>query len=279
MFLTINGNRFYVEDHGPRDGIPMIVHHGAPGLGDHKEPKRAFAIPLSDQYRVIVFDARGSGLSEGNPPLTHEQWAADIDALRAHFGFEKIIMAGGSYGGFMSMEYALRYPDRVMALILRDTAPDNDHHEVAIQNALKSTRVRVDPEKLARIMEGRCLSNEDMRECYKEIQPLYNHKWDPEKDAARLKEIIFRYETHNFAFSYNMKHFDLKPHLPSIRVPTLIVVGRHDWITPVECSEVIHRLIPDSRLEIFENSGHSPQLEEPERFQQVVREFLAEHGL
>jgi len=76
-----------------------------------------------------------------------------------------------------------------------------------------------------------------------------------------------------------MKHYDLKPHLPSIRVPTLIIVGRHDWITPVECSEEIHRLIPNSRLEIFENSGHSPQLEEPERFQQVVREFLASNGL
>lgn len=276
MMIPINGNRLYVEDHGPRDGFPIIVHHGAPGLGSHTEPKRSF-VPFADTYRVIIFDARGSGISEGNPPFTHEQWAADIDGLRSHFGFEQIVMAGGSYGGFMSMEYAIRYPNRVRAMVLRDTSPDFHHHATANENALKSSRVKVDPEKLARVMEGRCLSDEDMRECYKEIQPLYNHNWDPEKDAERLNSIIFRHETHNFAFTHNLKHYDLKPMLPSLKIPTLITVGRHDWITPVSCSETIHRLIPNSRLVIFENSGHSPQLEEPERFQAVVREFLAEH--
>jgi proline iminopeptidase len=279
MMLEINGNQLYVEDHGPQGGFPMIVHHGAPGLGDHSEPNRAFAIPFSDKYRVIIFDARGSGRSEGKPPFTHEQWAADIEALREHFGCDQIIMAGGSYGGFMSMEYTLRYPSRVRALILRDTAADNDHHEAANRNALTSARVKVDAEKLARIMEGRCRSDEDMKECYKEIQPLYNAKWDPEKDAERLAHILFRHATHNFAFAFNLKHYDLKPQLPLIRVPTLITVGRHDWITPVPCSETIHRLISGSRLEIFENSGHSPQLEEPEKFQAVVRTFLTSVGL
>lgn len=277
MFIEINGNKLYVEDHGPKDGFPIIVHHGAPGLGDHIEPKTAYALPLSDKYRVIIFDARGSGRSEGNPPFTHEQWAADIDGLRSYFGFEQIVMAGGSYGGFMAMEYAIRYPERVKALLLRDTSADNAHNEAAIRNALSSDRVNVDREKLARIMEGRCLSNEDMMECYTEIQPLYNAKWDPAKDTERLERIIFRYETHNFAFSHNLPNYDLKPHLPNIKVPTLIVVGRHDWITPVEASETIHRLIPHSRLEIFENSGHSPPLEEPEKFQRLTREFLAEH--
>jgi proline iminopeptidase len=279
MFIEINGNQLYVEEHGPRDGFPMIVHHGAPGLGDHGEPKRAFALPFSSKYRVIIFDARGSGRSEGKPPFTHEQWAADIDALREHFGCEQIIMAGGSYGGFMSMEYAVRYPDRVRALILRDTSANNDHSEVANRNALNSDRVKVDREKLERLMEGLCRSDEDMKDCYKEIQPLYNAKWDPSKDAERLNNIIFRHETHNFAFAYNLKHYDLTSQLPSIKVPTLITVGQHDWITPVACSESIHRLIPGSRLEIFKNSGHSPQLEEPERFQALVREFLTGVGL
>lgn len=276
LFLTLNGNDFYVEVHGPESGFPMIVHHGAPGLGDHREPKNAFAVPFSDQYRVVVFDARGSGRSGGNPPFTHEEWAADIDALRAHFGFEQIVMAGGSYGGFMAMEYAVRYPHRVKALILRDTAADFAHNDVAIANALASDRVKVDREKLARIMDGCCLSDEDMRECYKEIQPLYNANWNPEKDAERLKTLIFRHETHNFAFAHNLPAYDLKPQLPSLACPTLIVVGRHDWIVPVACSETIHRLIPNSRLAIFENSGHSPQLEEPEQFQALVRSFLAE---
>lgn len=278
MFIQINGNQLYVEDHGPRDGFPMIVHHGAPGLGDHKEPKRSF-VPFADQYRVIIFDARGSGQSGGNPPFIHEQWAADIDGLRAHFGFEQIVMAGGSYGGFLSMEYAIRYPTRVRALVLRDTAPDSSFHDIANQNALDSSRVKVDRVKLERLMAGQCWSDEDMMDCYREIQPLYNHNWDPAKDAERLAQLIFRHATHNYAFAHNLPQFNLKPHLPQVKAPALVVVGRHDWITPVAASEIIHRLLPDSQLEIFEQSGHSPQLEEPEKFQAVVRDFLAKHAV
>lgn len=274
MFVEINGNKLYVEDLGPRDAQPMIVHHGAPGLGSHKEPKTSFG-PFADQYRVIIFDARGSGQSGGNPPFTHEQWAADIEGLRQHFGLGQIIMAGGSYGGFMAMEYTLRYPQNVKGLILRDTAGDHSHQAVAIENALKSDRVKIDQAMLSRIFDGTCYDDADFKACFAAIQPLYNAKWDPAKDAARLEQTIFRHEAHNWAFSQNLPAYDLKPKLGEIRVPTLIVVGRHDWIVPVACSELLHRLIPGSQLEIFEQSGHSPQLEEPERFQALVRAFLA----
>lgn len=62
--------------------------------------------------------------------------------------------------------------------------------------------------------------------------------------------------------------------LPGTSYPTLVTVGRYDWVTPVSCSETILSLIPDARLVVFERSGHSPQVEEAERFQQVVRDFL-----
>ena len=61
-----------------------------------------------------------------------------------------------------------------------------------------------------------------------------------------------------------------------MRCPTLVTVGRTDWITPVSSPETIAELIPDSRLVIFERSGHSPQFEEADRFQAVMREFVHE---
>ncbi|MEO7235206.1 MAG: alpha/beta hydrolase, partial [Lapillicoccus sp.] len=100
MFVTINGNRLNVEVRGPEDGTLLIAHHGATGLGTLTEPKNTFG-PLSDTFRVVVFDARGSGQSEGNGPFTHEQWAADVEGLREWVGAERFIMAGGSYGGFI----------------------------------------------------------------------------------------------------------------------------------------------------------------------------------
>jgi proline iminopeptidase len=275
MFVEINGNRLNVEVLGDAPGKPtLIAHHGAPGLGSMAEPRATFG-PLADEFRVVVFDARGSGASEGIEPFTHEQWAADVDGLREWAGAERIVMAGGSYGGFIAMEYAIRYPDRVAALVLRDTAADNSNQELAIRNALASARVEIDREKLDRIMSGRVRDNADLRDCWAEILPLYDHELDWEKVRQRVENTPYRYATHNFAFAVNQPNYDIKPLLPRISCPTLVTVGRHDWITPVECSETIVKLIPNARLVIFEHSGHSPQVEEAELFQRVVREFLA----
>ncbi len=278
MQVEINGNRLNLELLGDNPSAPvMICHHGAPGLSSLAEPKAAFSA-FADRYRVIVFDARGSGESEGKPPFTHAQWAADVDALRHWAGVETIVMAGGSYGGFIAMEYALRYPGRVEALVLRDTSADSDFHATAMANALASARVRIDRAKLDRIMAGSCRDNADFKDCWREILPLYDHHFDPAKIAERVEAVTYRYETHNFAFTHNLPNYDLKPELHRIACPTLVTVGRHDWITPVACSERIAALIPNARLEIFEASGHSPQIEEAAKFRRVVGEFLAEHA-
>jgi proline iminopeptidase len=276
MHVEINGNRLNVEVLGDAPGKPtMIVHHGAPGLGSMAEPRASFA-PFADAYRIVVFDARGSGASEGNPPFTHEQWAADVDGLRAWLGAGRIVMAGGSYGGFIAMEYAIRYPDRVAALVLRDTAADSSNQDAALRNALSSARVQVDREKLDRIMSGTVRDDADLRDCWAEILPLYDHDLDWDKVRERAASTPYRYRTHNYAFAVNQPGYDIKAKLPGIACPTLVTVGRHDWITPVECSEAIAALIPGARLVVFEKSGHSPQLEEAELFQSVVRQFLAD---
>ncbi len=273
QLVEINGNRLAVEVLGPEGAPVIIAHHGAPGLGSRAEPRASFG-RLADEYRVIVFDARGSGQSEGSGTMSHEQWAADIDGLREWAGVEKIAMVGGSYGGFMAMEYAIRYPDRVAAVVLRDTAADNTHAELARTNALASDRVSVDMEKFDRIDEGRVRDNADLMDCWREILPLYDFTYDPEATERKVQATPYRYEAHNYAFSVNLKNYDLKEQLPSISVPTLVTVGRVDWITPVSCSETIASLIPDATLVVFERSGHSPQIEEAEAWTKQVRQFL-----
>ncbi|PRX97281.1 alpha/beta fold hydrolase [Allonocardiopsis opalescens] len=274
MFVQINGNRLNVEVLGAEDAPVLIAHHGAPGLGSLAEPRASFG-PLADRYRVVVFDARGSGASGGEEPYTHEQWAADVDGLRQWLGVDQVVMAGGSYGGFIAMEYAIRYPERVRALVLRDTAADNANQDLAIKNALASSRVDIDREKLDRIMAGRVRDDDDLRDCWREILPLYDHDYDPAVVQQRVDATPYRYRTHNFAFAVNQPNYDIKDKLPGITAPTLVTVGRHDWITPVSCSETIAGLIPGARLVVFEKSGHSPQIEEAPLFQRTVRDFLA----
>lgn len=275
QFVEINGNRLAVEILGPEGAPVIITHHGAPGLGSRAEPRASFG-RLADAYRIVVFDARGSGQSDGNGPLSHAQWAADIDALREWIGAETIVMAGGSYGGFMAMEYAIHYPERVSALVLRDTSPDNSNAGLARQNAVNSERVSVDMEKFDRIDQGRVADNDDLKDCWREILPLYDFNYDPAVVETKVEATPYRYEAHNYAFSVNLPSYDLKAALPGVTAPTLITVGRTDWITPVECSETIAHLIPDSTLVVFEKSGHSPQIEEAEAWTAAVRKFLQE---
>lgn len=277
MFVEINGNRLAVEVLGPEGAPVLIAHHGAPGLGSRAEPRASFG-RLADTYRVLVFDARGSGESEGREPFTHEQWAADVEGLRQWIGVEDIVMAGGSYGGFISLEYAVRYPDRVRALVLRDTAADHAHEELSRANALASSRIQVDVEKLDRINAGLVRDDDDLRDCWREILPLYDFSYDPAAVERKVAATPYRHATHNFAFAHNIPNYDLKDRLGAITAPTLITVGRTDWITPVACSETLHALIPNSELVIFEQSGHSPQIEQADEWTAAVRDFLAAHA-
>ncbi len=278
MFVTVNGARLRVDVQG--EGPTIIAHHGAPGLGTHATPKRAFA-PLADSYRIVTFDARGSGESDTIPPYTHAQWVADLDALRKHFGLERFVMKGGSYGGYVALEYTLAHPERVSHLILRDTSASRRFEAMARRNALARAAEFPDITEalLDMLFEGRVPDDETMRSAYATIAPLYDANTDPQKAAERVASATFRAHTHNQAFSGNLPNFDLTDRLHEIQVPTLIVVGRHDWITPVAASEEIAAGIPNAELVIFQHSGHSPQLEENERFVAVVRDFLTRHGL
>ena len=278
MFVNVDGIRLRVDVQG--EGPAIYAHHGAPGLGNHKSPKRAFG-PLADAFRVVTFDARGSGESDAVPPYSHARWVADLDALRERFGDDRMILTGGSYGGYVALEYVLAHPERVSHLILRDTAASRRFEDMARANALARAHEfpGIDEELLDRVFEGRIRDDRDLRETWATLAPLYDANHDPAKVADRIASATFRADTHNQAFSQNLPGYDLTERLHEIRVPTLVVVGRHDWITPVAASEEIAAGIEGAELVVFENSGHSPQIEENEKFVALVRDFLARHGV
>jgi proline iminopeptidase len=272
--VTINDNELNVEVLGDENAPVLIAHHGGGGIGSLEEPKSTFG-PLADQFRVIVFDARGCGRSEGKPPFSHAQWADDVDGLREWAGVDEIIVAGGSYGGFIAMEYAIAYPEHTRAMILRDTSADKSNLDRAYENARNQTRIEINWDNFNRYWHGEITDDEDLKQRWADIIPLYDFNYDAEKSNADVEARIYRHEAHNWCFLYNMPNYDLREQLPNVQCPTLVTVGRTDWVTPVESAETIASLIPNSELVIFEHSGHSPQHEEFELFQKVMRDFLA----
>ncbi|CZR69114.1 uncharacterized protein PAC_19015 [Phialocephala subalpina] len=259
----------------------LIALHGAPGLSTHTEPEATFAF-LATKFRVIVYDARGSGISDLKPPYTNERWIADVDEIRAWAGAEKFVLVGGSYGGFLSLDYALAFQHRLLALILRDTWAWGTRGMMnALKVSLTSDRIKVDPDRQTRMWTGILYDDQDYANAVAEMSALFQSPGiDPAQrkysDPEALGETPqIHAATQNAAFSYNMPRFDVRSRLKDIMVPTLVIVGRHDLITPVAYSEEITNGIPNSQLAIFEKSGHNPGNDEPEAFQQRVLEFLS----
>jgi len=273
MYATINGCKLYYEILGKENGDPIFFIHGGPGMGDCRGDIKAFS-PLGDHYKLIFLDMRGSGRSEDVPPYTHQQWIQDIEELRNYLGLGKIKIVGGSYGGFLTLEYVLQYQENVTHVILRDTAPSSNYNDLSMEKALNSNLPGINEEMLERLFHGQVKSNEEFKEMFAAIQPLYTVVIDEEANRKRLENMYFHYATHNYAFSENKPKYNLVEKLHKIKVPVLVTVGRHDWVTPVICSEDIAHQIESSSLVIFENSGHSPHLEENQEYLELVRGFV-----
>ncbi|WP_019588618.1 alpha/beta fold hydrolase [Deinococcus apachensis] len=275
--IEVNGVRLVYDDSGKGAGrkTTIVTLHGGPGMSSRAGDWAAFQ-PLTDEYRLISYDQRGNGESEGREPYSHAQFVADLEALRQELGLGRIVVLGGSYGGFLALEYALAHPENLHALILRDTAASNRFQGTSKERAM-SSGFPMDEATLDRLFSGQVRDNDDFRASFAMIQPLYTVERDPAAEAERLARIPFRYETHNWAFSRNQPNYDLVDRLLEITVPVLVTVGRHDWITPLEASEELAAHLPNSELVVFERSGHSPQLEEQPLYLQTVRDFLARH--
>ncbi|OAA44995.1 alpha/beta hydrolase fold protein [Metarhizium rileyi] len=274
-----DGARLYVKILGDNDRSKqlLVVIHGAPGVSDHRESEASFEF-LSSRFRVLVYDARGSGRSDPKGPYTHARWAADVDELRIWAGSEPIILAGASYGGHVALEYAINYPKSISAIILQDTSASGPQSTMyGLKSSLTSPRIKVDADRQYRAWTGTLRDNDDLQASLAEIHPILASEKSTGEPLPRTIDpgkLRLRYETYNFAIGYNQPRFDVRPKLADISAPTLILVGRHDLISPVPFSEELYRLMPNSQLTVFQDSGHNPAMEEPEAFQRRLIQFL-----
>lgn len=292
MYAEVNGAELYYEVLGDPENPAIVSLHGGPGISDHAKGKQAFE-PLTDEYCLVVYDHRGCGQSSLTPPYSNEQYAADTEGLRRELGLDEIVLIGGSYGGFITQEYATTYPENLAGFVLRDTAASSENEENSWENArekwpkLQSMDLDVPDitwEEFSRVMNGDVNSDEEFERVFHGMAPLYAPSLDAfdEDAAAAAREATaardFHHETHNTMFTEAYPNMDYRPDLPDVDVPALVTVGRHDWITPPEASREIADLLPDSRLVVFERSGHSPNLDQQDQYLARVREFFDEIG-
>jgi proline iminopeptidase len=273
VYITINGAKLYVETAG--EGMNVLTLHGGPGIGDLGDNKKMFA-SLEDRYRFVYYDQRGNGKSEHVDPATytHEQYVADAEELRTRLELGRPVLSGGSYGGIIALEYALRHPGNISRMILRGTAASHELQEAALTNALNAGLEGVDREMLEDLFYGRMRDDDDLAEHFMKILPLYSTSYTPEKGAELRERKKFWAATHNAFFQREFPKYDIRDRLGEIEVPVLILAGRQDWITPLRFAEEIFEGIPNARLVIFEKTGHSINSDDPENFRRATIEFI-----
>ncbi|MEZ3114467.1 alpha/beta fold hydrolase [Halobaculum sp. MBLA0147] len=282
---TLNGAEIYYETRGDPSDPSILALHGGPGIGDGRKPLGAFET-LADDYHLVVPDHRGCGRSELAPPYTNEQFAADVAALREALSLGEVVLIGGSYGGFVTQQYAIDHPEHLRAVVFRDTAATPEYDRAARETArdrLPEVRERdldvphITAAELDRVMDGEVPSDEEFERLYHGMAPLYAaslDEFDATATAEQIESLHFHHETHNHVFSEVFPEMDYTDALPDVEVPALVTVGRHDWITPVAASEELAELLPNARLRIFEESGHNPHLDQADAWLAETRAFL-----
>ncbi|PMD41926.1 alpha/beta-hydrolase [Hyaloscypha variabilis F] len=277
-FVDINGAHLAYRLVGPNNGPLFITLHGGRGFGDHKSDFKAYS-PLQDVYRVLSFDLRGHGQSSETEPYTFGQLVKDIDGLRIHFAGSggRVVLCGGSFGGYLAQQYAIEYPSQVSHLILRGTAPSFHHEEGAIR--VLEERLSLAPcasrEMLVDGVFGAFENDEEFRLVMFALGPLYSESYDSNSALKRNLETVFRARTHNDLYSKSEKYFDYRDQLKHISAKALVLVGEKDWICPPGQSELIAASIPAATLAIFANANHSVHLEKNTEVLVTIRQFLA----
>ncbi|KAK1975146.1 Alpha/Beta hydrolase protein [Colletotrichum cereale] len=275
-FVDINGARLAYRIAGPEHAPLMITLHGGRGMGDHRSDFSIYS-QLSDKIRVLSFDYRGHGQSSLTKPYSFEQIVDDIEGMRQHFAKDnQVIICGGSFGGFLAQQYAIKYTPRVSHLILRGTAPSH-HHEAGAIKTLEE-RIHKVPgfsvDMLKNKVFGAYESDQEFQLIYFAMMPLYKETFDPDMALRSNLDGVYVAESHNDLYSEEEKYFDYTDKLPNITAKTLVVVGNKDWICPPDNSKLIVERIPGAQLFLVEGANHGVHAEKPELVLGRIREHL-----
>ncbi len=255
---TTNGASFFYEEAGK--GLPVVLLHGFPLDARIWASQRA---DLSSKYRVITPELRGFGRSQSQDAFTMESLADDVHALLAEIAALPCVLGGLSMGGYVALEYVKKYPTDLRGLMLIDTRAEGDSPEG------KEARG-----KMAQLAKDKGSSPVAEQMMPKMLAP------DAERHRpAVAKELRAIMEASPPATIVNalMAMRDRKDHtanLPSIAVPTLILVGEADAITPPKMAEAMKAGIPKSELVVIRGAGHLSPMEQPEQVNQAIGAFL-----
>lgn len=276
--MSIRDVSLHVEVMG--EGYPLVLMHGGPSADLYTMlPFRRCA----DRFTLVFYDHRCNGRSEGAPveSMTWENLTADAEQLRKQLGFDRWAVLGHSFGGHVALEYALRYPNSLSHLVLLDSGGDS---RWAQQNAADLVAKRGYGPKKAELVR-RWFNGElqpwEWLPIFIRIGDAYSYRKGLPFLLHTAREALqggwrskARPEALIFAGRNLAKDWTVMDRLDEIKVPTLVMAGRDDFVFPPEHQAELAAGIPNARLQIIERAGHNPHSEQPAEVMEALRDFL-----
>lgn len=258
--------------HAPRIAIdrtgegPLLVF--LHGIGGNRSNWHDQLPVFGREFHAIAWDARGYGLSDDYAgPLDFSRFAEDLLRVLDHFKAETAHFCGLSMGGRILQDFYPRHPSRVATLVLCDT--------------MAGFEASFTPEKRAEFVRLRKQPLVDGKEP-KDIAPIIARTlMSPKSSPAALQKLIESMSAlHKDSYIKTIEastHYDRVADLPNIRVPTLLVYGEDDTLTPPALGRSMAERIPGAEMVVIPDAGHLPNIEQPEAFNKAVLAFLRRH--
>lgn len=278
-----NGHSLYIEESGKPDGIALLFIHGGPGAGTDPIQRRYFD---PDQFRIILFDQRGCGLSTPHADIQHNTTAdliSDIEKIRQYLSIDQWVLSGGSWGSTLCLLYAQQHPTAVLGLILRSIFLAREQDILWFKQGLRQIFpdywqefIKIIPESeqdnIIQAYYQRLTGDDDvLRMAAAKAYVAYESKCATLSPNPRFVErcldpffatALSRIACHYLLNHYFIENNQILNNMSAIRhIPSIILHGRYDIVCPMENAWSLHQAWPSSELYIIRNAGHA--LNEP----------------
>ncbi|MBZ7920850.1 alpha/beta hydrolase [Ensifer adhaerens] len=258
-------------------GMPLLV------IGSAIYYPRTFSKALREKLRLVFVDHRGFAPARGeyaSGDIGFETVLADIDRLRAHLGLERFAILGHSGHGYMALEYAKRHPGHISHLVMVGTGPSHSARHMAVADRIWEETVS--PERKATFEREMAALGADIaarpEERFKSLLIRLGAKsWhQPDFDAAPLwLDVTVNNAVFDHLWGEVFRDIDIRKGLNALTAPVLLALGRSDYlVAPASTWDEYRGDFADLTVRTFEESGHTPQLEESDHFDEVLLSFL-----
>ena len=281
-FVDVEGGRVWYRENGARDdnGLAVLCIHGGPGFSHH------YMLPLvdlADAYRVVFYDQLDAGNSDkpGVPANWRiERFVAEVVAVRAALGLERVVVIGNSWGGSVAAEYAITRPRGLAGVVL--SSPLINTRRWIADNTAHRKRL---PAEVQAALDAHEAAGTIASAAYQEATMVFNRRhmcrMDPwpddvrrSVDEANLDCYGTMWGPSELAATGTLADYDCGDRLHQIEAPTLFTCGEHDEATPAACRDFA-ALVTGAEVAVIADASHMAFFEQRAEYIALMRGFIA----